>query len=196
MTEPFSISLRDGLDLRETLRHVDDGRLWVREEHTTPGDADAIVILFDVEDARHRYPFRMTWLGEHQNESDMAFYSTPPLDQVVGPGIFRAEYGGLMMLSPPMQLYDVWRIDDYRRLTSAPGEILTLAALDYSKRRNVVHVAAQPPSARMQAVARRLGRRLLHVPLGRLDPERLQKLRVVHILDGRARRKEVKKYVW
>ena len=195
-SEPFTASLLDGLDVRETLRRVADGRLWVRETRTTPGDADAIVIVFDRDDAHHRYPFRMTWLGEHQNESDMAFYSTPPLDHVVGPGIFRAEYGGLMMLTPPMQLYDVWRIAEYAQLTDSPGEILTLAALDYSKRRNVVHVAAQPPSARMQAVARRLGRRLLHVPLGRLDPERLQKLRVVHILDGRARRKEVKKYVW
>ncbi len=195
-SEPFTASLLDGLDVRETLRRIDDGRLWVREVRTSPGDADAIVIIFDLDDARHHYPFRMTWLGEHQNESDMAFYSTPPLEHVVGPGIFRAEYGGLMMLTPPMQLYDVWRIDEYRQLTDSPGEILTLAALDYAKRRNVLHVAAKPPSARMQAAAKRLGRRLIHVPLGRLDPERLKKLRTVHILDGRARRKEVRKYVW
>lgn len=195
-SEPFTASLLDGLDVRETLRRIDDGRLWVREVRTSPGDADAIVMIFDLDDARHHYPFRMTWLGEHQNESDMAFYSTPPLEHVVGPGIFRAEYGGLMMLTPPMQLYDVWRINEYRQLTDSPGEILTLAALDYARRRNVLHVAAKPPSARMQAAAKRLGRRLIHVPLGRLDPERLKKLRTVHILDGRARRKEVRKYVW
>ncbi len=36
----------------------------------------------------------MTWLGEHSQESDMAFYSTPPGVDVVGPGISRMEHAG------------------------------------------------------------------------------------------------------
>ena len=39
----------------------------------------------------------MTWQGEHTQESDMAFYSTDPYEQLVGPGIIRAEYGGFLM---------------------------------------------------------------------------------------------------
>lgn len=203
--EPFSVSYRDGLDLRETLRHVDDGRIWVREEERGAYDADALVLIFDEDDAGagardHEkgisYPFRMTWLGEHQNESDMAFYSTHPLENVVGPGISRCEYGGLMMIIPPMQLYDVWRIKEYQRIASGPGELLCIAALDYSRRRDVIHVAARPPSDRLRAVARRLGRRLVHLPLGSFDPERIKKLRSFHILNGRRRRSEVKKYLW
>ena len=199
--EPFTVSFRDGLDLRETLRHVDDGRIWVREEERGAYDADALVLIFDEDDANlkgeaSRYPFRMTWLGEHQNESDMAFYSTHPLENVVGPGISRCDYGGLMMIVPPMQLYDVWRIKEYQRIASGPAELLSIAALDYSRRQDVIHVAARAPSDRLRSIARRLGRRLVHLPLGSFDPERIKKLRSFHILNGRRRRSEVKKYLW
>jgi len=193
--EPFTASLRDGFDLRETLRHVEDPRPWVREVVRHQGDADAVVLIFAREDQAGHYPYRMTWLGEHQNESDMSFYSTPPGARIIGPGIARCEYGGLMMIVPPMQLYDVWRIPEYRRITEHPDEILTLAALDYTRRRNVIHVAAQPPSARLQAIARGLGRRLVHLPLGRFDPERIRRLRTFHILSGRARRKDARAYI-
>jgi len=33
-----------------------------------------VVVIFD-DDRDDRYYYRTTWLGEHQNESDMAFYS-------------------------------------------------------------------------------------------------------------------------
>ena len=41
------------------------------------------------EDRAGRYDYLTTWLGEHQNESDMAFYSTTPFDHMIGPGIGR-----------------------------------------------------------------------------------------------------------
>ena len=63
--------------------------------------------------ATDRYRYLTTWLGEHQNESDMAFYSTQPFEHMVGPGIGRAEYGGLLMTLPPRRLYDVWSDPDY-----------------------------------------------------------------------------------
>ena len=52
----------------------------------------SVVVIFD-EDRDNRYTYMTTWLGEHQNESDMAFYSTFPFDNLVGPGIGRGEYG-------------------------------------------------------------------------------------------------------
>ncbi len=72
-----------------------------------------------------------TWLGEHQNESDMAFYSTQPFEHIVGPGIGRAEYGGLMMTLPPHRLFDVWQDPDYD-MAETKAERLLMAALDYS----------------------------------------------------------------
>ena len=43
----------------------------------------------------------------------MAFYSTFPFDNIVGPGIGRAEYGGLLMTLPPRRLFDIWSDTDY-----------------------------------------------------------------------------------
>ncbi len=76
-TERFSTSMLDGIDLRETVRNWHEGALFVRETAKRSGDIGAVVIIFD-EDREDKYTYLTTWLGEHQNESDMAFYSTPP----------------------------------------------------------------------------------------------------------------------
>ena len=116
--EPFTTSLLDGLDVRETIRNWHEGKLFVRELGKFAGDVGALVIVFD-EDREDRYRYLTTWLGEHQNESDMAFYSTFPFDHVVGPGIGRAEYGGLLMTLPPRRMYDVWGDSDYEKIGRA-----------------------------------------------------------------------------
>ena len=94
--EPFLSSILDGIDLRETVRNWHGGKLYVREWGKFSGDVGAVIVIFD-EDRDDRYGYLTTWLGEHQNESDMAFYSTQPFEHLVGPGIGRAEYGGLLM---------------------------------------------------------------------------------------------------
>ena len=73
----------------ETVRNWREGKLYVRENGKFSGNVGALVVIFD-EDPNNRYPYLTTWLGEHQNESDMAFYSTEPFDHIVGPGIGRA----------------------------------------------------------------------------------------------------------
>ena len=45
------------------------------------GEVGSVVVIFD-EDRDDRYPYLTTWLGEHQNESDMAFYSTDPFENI------------------------------------------------------------------------------------------------------------------
>ena len=79
-----------------------------------------MVVIFD-EDRDNRYSYMTTWLGENQNESDMAFYSTFPFDNLVGPGIGRAEYGGFLMSLPPRRMYDVWQDPDYEFAESKAG---------------------------------------------------------------------------
>lgn len=192
--EPFSTSLLDGVDVRETLRHVEDGRVWVRELGRWPGEAGSVVVIFD-RDPGNDHPYLMTWLGEHEDESDMAFYSTHPGQQVVGPGILRATYGGFLMTYPPGRLYDVWQDPDYQGLREKP-EVLLAAAVDYSEEKLVAHVAAHPPSGRMRHYAASQGKRIVHVPIGSLSPRVLKKLRVVHILVGRDKREIARGYVW
>jgi hypothetical protein len=192
--EPFTTSLHDGIDMRETIRNWHRGGIWVRHAERHAGDVGALVVIFD-EDPAGRYSYLTTWLGEHQNESDMAFYATPPFDHMIGPGIGRAEYGGFLMILPSRRLYDVWGDPDYA-MAETKAERLLLAALDYSLERHVVYAAARPPRSVFRTVAARLGRSILYVPLGQLSPQRLKKIRVVHVLDGRERRRDAKDYLW
>lgn len=192
--EPFSTSLLDGIDLRETVRRWHEGRIYVRESEKVTGEAGAVVVVFD-EDRDNRYPWLTTWLGEHSNESDMAFYSTPPFDNLVGPGIGRAEYGGFLMTMPPGRMADVWTDPDYDFAETKPERLL-LAAIDYSLERHVVYVAAKPPRPRMRQIAARLDRQILYIPLGALSPEKLRRIRVLHVLDSHERRRIASRYIW
>ncbi|HEX7361180.1 MAG TPA: hypothetical protein VF283_11885 [Bryobacteraceae bacterium] len=192
--EQFATSTLDGIDLRETIRNWHEGKLYVRELGKTGGDVGALVIIFD-EDRENRYDYLTTWLGEHQNESDMAFYSTPPFAHIVGPGIGRAEYGGLLMTLPPRRMYDVWGDSDYDA-AETKAERLLMAALDYSMEHHVVYAARKPPRSKFRQLASRLNRKIVYVPLGQLSPAKLKKIRVVHVLDGYERREQAKQYLW
>lgn len=193
-TVPFTTSLLDGIDLRETIRNWHDGKIYVKELSKTSGDVGSIVVIFD-EDREDRYRYLTTWLGEHQNESDMAFYSTPPFEHMVGPGIGRAEYGGFLMSLPARRMYDVWGDPDYD-FAETKAERLLLAGLDYSVERNVVYVAAKPPRSVFRSIASQIGRRIVYIPMGQLSAPTLKKVRVVHVLDGYHRRETAKDYIW
>jgi hypothetical protein len=192
--EQFLASSRDGIDLRETIRNWHKGKLYVRELGRFSADVGALVVIFD-EDRQDRYRYLTTWLGEHQNESDMAFYSTEPFENLVGPGVGRAEYGGLLMTLPPRRLYDVWSDFDYET-AETKAERLLMAALDYSVERHVVYVAAKPPRSIFRQMATRVNRKIVYLPLGQLSPTKLKKIRVVHVLDSYKRRAEAKDYIW
>jgi hypothetical protein len=192
--EPFTTSILDGIDIRETIRNWHEGRIYVRQADRLSGEVGALVVVFD-EDREDRYRYLTTWLGEHQNESDMAFYSTHPFDNIVGPGIGRAEYGGLLMTLPPRRMVDVWTDPDYDFTESKPERLL-MAALDYSTERFVVYVASKPPRSVFRSIAAHLNRKILYVPIGALSPTKMKRLRVVHVLDGYDRRSEAKDYIW
>jgi hypothetical protein len=193
-TEPFSTSLLDGIDIRETLRNWHEGKLYVRQFQKVSGEVGAVVVIFD-EDRGNQYSWCMTWLGEHTQESDMAFYSTNPYQRLVGPGITRAEYGGFLLSYPPRRLMDVWHDADYWFAESKP-EILLLAALDYTLEKFVVYVAAHPPRSLFKTIASRMGRKIIYIPIGQLSPISLKKIRAVHILDGHDKRPIAKDYIW
>jgi hypothetical protein len=193
-TEPFQTSLLDGIDLRETIRNWYEGKIYVRQFDKISGEVGSVVVIFDA-DPNDRYTYLTTWLGEHQNESDMAFYSTNPFEHPVGPGIGRAEYGGFLLSLPPRRMIDVWGDPDYDFAESKPERLL-LAALDYSIQKHVVYVAGRPPRSVFRSVAARLGRNILYIPIGQLSSQRLKRIRVVHVLDSYARRTEAEGYIW
>lgn len=193
--EPFTTSLLDGIDLRETIRNWHEKRIYVRHRDRISGEVGSVIVIFDEDRQGDQYPYLTTWLGEHQNESDMAFYSTLPFDHMVGPGIGRAEYGGFLMTLPPRRMFDVWSDPDYN-FTENKAERLLMAGLDYSVERIVAYVAPRPPRSIFRSLAARMGHQILYVPLGQLSPAKLKKVRVVHVLDGYERRNQAKDFIW
>jgi hypothetical protein len=191
--EPFTTSILDGIDMRETIRRWHEGRIYVRQFQKIRGEVGSVVVIFD-EDRGNRFSYMTTWLGENQNESDMAFYSTFPFDNLIGPGIGRAEYGGFLMSLPPRRMYDVWQDPDYEFAETKPERLL-LAGLDYSIHRHVVYVAAKPPRSLFKTIAARMDRKIIYIPLGQLSPVSLKKIRAVHVLDGYDKREIAKDYL-
>lgn len=192
--EPFLTSILDGIDIRETIRNWYKQQIYVRSYEKVHGDVGSVVVIFD-EDRDDRYSWMTTWLGEHQNESDMAFYSTDPYERLVGPGIGKAEYGGLLLSLPPRRMYDVWVDPDYNHIARNKPERLLLAGIDYSTKRYVVYVAPKPPRSLFRSIASRMGRQIVYVPIGQLSPQKLKKIRVVHILDGHEKRRIAKDFI-
>ena len=193
-TEPFTTSLLDGIDMRETIRNWHEGRVYVKEARKVHGEVGSVVLIFD-EDREGKYQYMTTWLGEHQNESDMAFYSTFPFENMVGPGIGRGEYGGFLMSLPARRMHNVWFDPDYDFAENKPERLL-LAGLDYSIQKYVVYVASKPPRSVFKNIASRMGRTIIYIPIGQLSPLTLKKVRVVHVLDGHDKRKSAKEFLW
>jgi hypothetical protein len=193
-SEPFASSLLDGIDLRETVRNWHQGKIYVRQFDKIAGEVGSVIVIFDP-DLEDRYTYLTTWLGEHQNESDMAFYSTSPFEHIVGPGIGRAEYGGFLMSLPPRRMIDVWNDPDYDFAETKPERLL-MAGLDYSVYRHVAYVAAKPPRSVFRSIASRFGRNIMYIPIGQLSPQKLKRIRAVHVLDSHERRRDAKDYIW
>lgn len=200
-TVAFSSSIEDGIDTRETIRHWSEKKLFVKVRGKPPGGVGSVVVIFDedkVEDPskeKEKYPWKTTWLGEHQQESDMALYATSIKDKVVGPGISRCEYGGFMMSYPPRRMFDVWSDSDYKDCRTK-AEVLLTAAIDYAIKPIVVYVAATPPRRALKNFAQRYGKKIVYIPIGQLSSVTLNKIRIFHVLDSHNRRQIADEYIF
>jgi hypothetical protein len=219
-TIPFMTSLMDGIDIRETIRNWHEKRLYVMENVPVRGKVGSVVIIFDEDDqggkgargqggklqdaplqpcapatCQESYPWKMTWLGEHQDESDMAFYATPAGEQVVGPGISRCLYGGFMLTYPPLRVYDIWK-DHFFDKATTKSERLLLAAIDYSVEKLIAYVAAKPPRSWCYSFANKINKKVVYIPIGQFSAIMLKKIQVFHVLDGYDVRKYAKEYIW
>lgn len=199
-TVPFTTSLEDGIDTKETIRHWHEKKLYIKAKGKPPGGVGSVVVIFD-EDApnegqpfEEKFPWKTTWLGEHNQESDMAFYATHLANQVVGPGISRCEYGGFLMSYPPRRMFDVWSDSDYASCRTK-SEVLLMAAIDYAVQPTVVYVAPHPPRSRLKRFAQRFGKKIVYIPIGQLSPVTLNKLRAFHVLDGHDKRLIADEYI-
>lgn len=185
--EPFTCSMADGIDIRETIREWARRKIYVKIERPLRGKVGSVVVIFhpDLPDreGKEQFPWCVTWLGEHEQESDMAFYSTPAGEVMDGPGISKCQYGGFMLTYPPLRVYDIWK-DPFFDFARNKPERLLMAALDYSVEEHVVYVSAAPPSGWCRSIAARMGKKIIYLPIGMFSPVTLKKVRQFHVLDG------------
>ena len=86
---PFESSMLEGIDIRQTIRDWSKGKIYVKEGRPFRGKVGSVVVIFDPDPGEEgrgeHFPWKVTWLGEHEQESDMAFYSTPAGEVMDGP---------------------------------------------------------------------------------------------------------------
>lgn len=188
-TEKFTTSVKDGIDIRDTVRHWYDGEIYVKVLPPSRGKLDCAVMLFDSPADPRDYGWRTTWFAEHQEESTLAFFATDFTKEPVGPGICQATYGGAMFLFPPRPIPDIWN-DPRLDFTTTLEERLLAAACLHSECPHIALVSPGIPGPAWRFLARRYKKSWVHLPLSRFSDETVQQLRMVHVLNG----KEVRSY--
>lgn len=187
--EKFTTSIKDGIDIRETLRNWHTGEIYVRNFPPVRGTIDAVVMLFDSPADPRDYPYRSTWSAEHDEESTLAFFASDFRKNMVGPSIGQSIYGGALFIFPPIPISDIWR-DRAFNSADTLEERLLMAALAYSREKHVAILAPGPPGAGWRKLARGYGKKLIHLPLSSFSAATIQQLRVFHVLNG----KQVRSY--
>lgn len=188
-SEKFSTSIKDGIDIRETLRHWYDGDIYVKVMPPSVGTMDCCVMLFDTPAEPTEYPWRTTWFAEHKDESTLAFFATDFQKELVGPGIALSTYGGALFLYPPMAIVDIWQ-DPRLEFAGNLEDRLVAAACLHARERQIALLSPKPPGANWRRTAKRFHKQLVHIPLSHFNDAMVQQLRMVHVLNGR----EVRSY--
>lgn len=199
---PFSTSLEDGIDTKETIRHWYEKKLYVKKYTRKKEGIGSVVMIFDedsqedsTKDFIEKFPWKLTWNGENDQESDMAFYATDIQNNVIGPGISRCEYGGFMMSYPPKRMINIWQDPDYSQCRSK-SEVLLMAAIDYAIKPIVTYVAPKPPRSFFKTFASHFGKKIVYIPISQISPMTINKIRSFHVLDGIHRRKDASDYIF
>ena len=182
-SEKFSTSLKDGLDIRETLRNWHTGDLYVKIFPPQVGTLDCVLMLFDSPADPRDYPWRITWMAEHHDESTLSLFATSHTEEFIGPGIGLAQYGGAMFLFPPRPIVDVWH-DPRLDFADTLEERLLSGACLHAEEKHIAVLSDVAPGPAWRRLAKTYGKKLVHVPLGRFSQETVQRLRMVHVLNG------------
>lgn len=203
--EKFTTSVKDGIDLRESLRHWHrvprmrgttgtrtnpmpveapaKPEIYVKDIPPARGKVDTVVFLFDTPADPLVYSWQATWYAEHEEESTLCFYASPFHETMVGPGIGQSRYGGASFLFPPRPIPNIWQ-DPTLSFADTLEERLIAGAARYSHERYVVLVSPIPPRARWRRIVRGFDRRLITIPLSRFSGQTIDRLRRFHVLNG------------
>lgn len=182
-TEKFTTSVKDGIDIRDTLRHWYEKEIYVKVIPPSRGQLDACIMLFDSPADPRDYPWRTTWFAEHEWESTLAFFASDFTREMVGPGIGLGSYGGAMFLYPPVPIQDIW-LDRRLDYTETLEERLIAAACMHSRGKQIAMMSPLPPGRGWRRLARKYKKQLVHVPMSSFSDQEIKQLRMVHVLNG------------
>ena len=183
-SEKFTSSIKDGVDMRETLRHWHKGDIYVKEIPASRGRIEIVVFIFDVEPNPENYSWRQTWYAEHNEESTLCFFATNYINDMVGPGVGRATYGGCMMIYPPRPIPDIWK-DPRIHIGTTLEEKLLEAAFFHSQEKHITIVTPCLPKSNWRKISRKYHKSIIHIPLKRFSNQTIEKIRRFHVLNGK-----------
>lgn len=183
-SEKFTSSTKDGLDMRETLRHWHEGDIYVKEIPPSRGRVEIVVFIFDIEPNQNNYQWCQTWYAEHNEESTLCFFATNYMDDMVGPGVGRATYGGCMMIYPPRPIPDIWK-DPRIHVGKTLEEKLLEAAFFHSQEKHITVVTPCLPKSNWRKLSRKYHKSIIHIPLKRFSNQTIEKVRRFHVLNGK-----------
>ncbi len=209
--EKFTSSIKDGVDMRETLRHWHRARrhpgrgaagpavkprmdIYVKDIPPARGRVEVVMFLFETPADPARYSWQATWYAEHQEESTLCFYASPFQEQMVGPGIAQSCYGGALFLFPPRPIPDIWQDPRLNAARTLEERLIAAGAL-HSQEPHIVLVTPVPPLARWRRIARSFNRRLVPIPLSRFSGQTVDRLRRFHVLNGHEIRSYATKFI-
>jgi hypothetical protein len=192
-TEKFATSVKDGIDIRETLRNWSTGSIYVKEIPPSRGKIDSVVIIFD-QDHDEQYVHNTTWYAEHGDESTLTFYATSALENMIGPGIARCHYGGLSLLFPPRHIPDIFQITEGASFPDLASR-LVYGAILFSSEKVISYIAARKPGTFLRNLASKHKKHLLWIPLNTFSSETISKIRRFHILNGKIVRNWAQRFI-
>ncbi|MBN1981274.1 MAG: hypothetical protein JW795_07080 [Chitinivibrionales bacterium] len=193
ITEKFQSSIKDGIDIRETVRNWFTGNIYVKELPPSRGSIDTVVIIFD-EDHDERYPNQATWYAEHTEESTLTFYATDPLSDLIGPGIARCRYGGLSLLFPPRPIPNIFSLVNTAQVSKLSYQ-LTFGALLHTQEQSIAYISHKKPDFMLKTLAARRKKRIIWIPLCRFSSETMARLSRFHILNGKEIRSFASRFI-
>lgn len=183
-TEKFTTSVKDGIDIRDTVRNWHSGEIYVKVLPPARGKMDTAVMLFDSPADPREYPWRTTWFAEHKNESTLAFYATDFTRQPVGPGICLGNYGGALFIFPPVAIPDIWQDPRLDFATTLEERLLGAACL-HSQCKHIALLSSAAPGHAWRSIAKQFKKAWVHLPLSKFSDSTVQNLRMVHVLNGK-----------
>lgn len=193
-SEKFTSSIKDGVDMRETLRHWHKGDLYVKEIPPSRGRIEIVVFIFDEKPDPNNYQWRQTWYAEHNEESTLCFFATNYTNDLIGPGLGRATYGGCMMIYPPRPIPDIWK-DPRINIAQTLEEKILEAAFFHSQEKYVTVVAPCPPKLSWRKLSKIYKKNIIHLPLKRFSNQTIEKIRRFHVLNGKQVRSFAKNFI-